>query len=293
MTSKNRVTVNFKKESFRILEDLARQYGPSLAGLTQRIVTAAIRDSMADQLYLENLRFSVAVTENDDKKKKEDIGRILKLTRRRDESSNTNILLRSRAMMLSDYRDNFSAPAFIDDRDAAEMFKEQARAHLKQHVINSIPAIVEQLGGSPDMLHLFVKKAAVRCDEIKAGLWSIIITPELHVLPVFNADLHKSKLDFCSIGYRNFKDVAVKGWDCQKYESLLLIDHATRSRSGGYFIGVSWADIDYIENGYENFHEIKENTPNYPIDLLCKIHIHNRDVNVKIFDAYGRRYANR
>ncbi|MCI9498130.1 hypothetical protein [Enterobacter hormaechei] len=283
MTSKNRITVNFKKEPFRLLESLAREHGPSLAGLTQSIVTAAVRNNVADKLYLEKLRSSAALMKYSDKEN-DDTGKILLQTSKRDEYGNENIVLRACPVKLGDY---ISQPVFLSERDAAVILKERVRECLKEHIKNCIPAVVGQLGGTPDMLHLFVKRANVRCDKTQKDFWSIRITPELHVIPVFNNDLHRSRLDFLNIRYRNFRDVAVKGWDNQKYEKMLLIDTASRSRSGGYFIGVSWSDIDYLSYGYEDFLPKEISFSRGKKELLCQIHIHNRDVSVKVFNESG------
>jgi hypothetical protein len=130
MTSKNRITVNFKKESFRLLESLAREHGPSLAGLTQSIVTAAVRNNVADKLYLEKLRSSAALMKSGDKEN-EDTGKILLQTSKLDEYGNENIVLRACPVKLGDY---ISQPVFLSERDAAVILKERVREYLKEHI---------------------------------------------------------------------------------------------------------------------------------------------------------------
>jgi hypothetical protein len=49
-------------------------------------------------------------------------------------------------------------------------------------------------------------------------------------------------LDFNYIRYRTFNSYAKRGWDRRKHSHLLYIDRASKAKSAGFFIGVSYED---------------------------------------------------
>lgn len=144
-----------------------------------------------------------------------------------------------------------------------------------------VPLIIGQLGGVPDILHLFVKKALVQyyCDDY--GQLHFKIRPELHLLPLIIDDAMNSSLDFLQVRFKQFKDVAVNGWDKRKYERIILIDNASTSRSGGYFVGVSLCKLDYMVDEYRDFHCIAIDNDTGRKSVNCMVHIHHRDVKFK------------
>lgn len=144
-----------------------------------------------------------------------------------------------------------------------------------------MPIIIGQLGDTPDILHLFVKKAVVRYYLDDHGSIIFKIRPELHALPLFINDAMKSRLDLLQVKFKQFKDVAVNGWGNMKYERLVLIDNASTSRSGGYFVGVSLYKLDYITDEYKDFHYIDINSDTGLESVNYMVHIHHRDVKFK------------
>lgn len=159
--------------------------------------------------------------------------------------------------------------------------KKPVRDALREYVISMVPIIIGQLGGTPDILHLFVKKAEVKYYHDGDISWRFNILPELHILPLFINDAMNSRLDFLEIRFKQFKDVAVNGWDKSKFERLILIDNASTSRSGGYFVGVSLYKLDYMTDEYKDFHSISIDNETGLKSVNCMVHIHHRDVKFK------------
>lgn len=282
MTSKNRITVNFKSEIYSHLIRMAGKEGPSLAGLVQRIVTAAIRNDMVDTILLEKLRLHVTSGDKDSARTELDVLKILHETRQLDLNENIIIILKSREIILCDYSFKLIDTEPFRSGELTGSLKGQARDKIREYIKWEVRAIVGQLGGVPDMLHIFIKLAKVECHKDKNNLWIFKVTPKLHVLPLFNKDIKGSKLDFFNVIYRQFRDVAKFGWKQSEYERLFLIDTASHSRSGGYFIGCSWFEINQLKKEYKNFFSVHVNDNLELKNVFCRVYMHNRDVKFKV-----------
>jgi hypothetical protein len=290
MPSHNRITVNFPFRSlYSDLKKLAQKTDLTLSGLVQKIVIASLRPDTTGTLFLEGLR---ADTSPDEVAMQErNLTRILHYTLpipKVGDTSDKLFRLNARPIALPDYP--YAPPdiKFTSHTQAGSLrtnvsdeLKKLVRESLKEYVIHMTPRITGQLGGVPDILHLFVKKAIVQYYYDDHGLLQFKIRPELHVLPLFINDAMNSRLDFLQIRFKQFKDVAVNGWDKSKYERLILIDNASTSRSGGYFVGVSLYKLDYMAGEYKDFHCIPIDDDTGRKSVNCMVHIHHRDVKFK------------
>lgn len=290
MPSHNRITVNLPSKSlYSALKKLALKTELTLSGLVQKIVIASLRSDATDTLFLEGLR---ADTNTDEVKiQKRNLTRILHHTLpvpKEEYTSDKLVTLNARSIVLPDYQ--YAAPDVKFTRhtqsgtlgaNVSDELKKLIRESLKEYVISRVPIVIGQLGGTPDILHLFVKKAVVRYYRDDHGSIIFKIRPELHALPLFINDAMNSPLDLLQVKFKQFKDVAVNGWGNVKYERLVLIDNASTSRSGGYFVGVSLYKLDYIADEYKDFYcmNIVNNTVKKSVNYM--VHIHHRDVKFK------------
>lgn len=290
MPSNNRITVNLPSRSlYSDLKKLAQKTELTLSGLVQKIVIASLRSDATDTVFLEGLR--AGMNPENAVKKDRNLTRILHHTVLMPKEENTSdiwVTLKARSLALRDYQ--YKAPDAKFERNTqvkhlnckiTNEYEKLARDSLRDHVTSMVPLITSQLGGVPDILHLFVKKALVQyyCDD--NGQFHFNIRPELHVLPLLIDDAMNSRLDFLQIKFKQFKDVVIKGWDKSKYERLILIDNASTSRSGGYFVGVSLYTLDYMADEYKGFHCIPIDDDTGRKSVNCMVHIHHRDVKFK------------
>lgn len=290
MPSHNRITVNLPSRSlYSDLKKLAQKTELTLSGLVQKIVIASLRSDVTDTVFLEGLRADTSLDEVEIQER--DLTRILRSTvmrERENYTSDKRVMLNARSLVLRDYQYERLTAEFerntqvelLNSKISNEL-KKTVRDSLREHVTNMVPLIIGQLGGVPDILHLFVKKALVQyyCDDYEQLHFNI--RPELHVLPLIIDDAMNSRLDFLQIRFKQFKDVAVNGWDKSKYERLILIDNASTSRSGGYFVGVSLYKLDYMADEYKDFHCISIDNDTGRKSVNCIVHIHHRDVKFK------------
>lgn len=290
MPSHNRITVNIpSKLLYSDLKKLAQKTELTLSGLMQKIVIASLRSDVADTLFLEGLREDTSPDKTGTQG--QNLTRILHstvMTQREKHTPDKLVTLNSRSLVLRDYQyestvvefDRYAQAGTLGNNVSNEL-KKLARGSLREHVIKMAPKIIGQLGGVPDILHLFVKKAVVQYYRDDYGLLHVKVRPELHVLPLIIGDAMNSKLDLLQIRFKQFKDVAVNGWDKRKYERLILIDNASTSRSGGYFVGVSWSKLDYMMEEYKDFDCISIDNDTGRKSVNCMVHIHHRDVKFK------------
>lgn len=290
MPSHNRITVNLPSRSlYSELKKLAQKKELTLSGLIQEIVIASLRSDVTDALFLEELRADISPESVE--KKDRNLTRILHRTVSMPKEKNTLdevVTLNACSLVLRDYK--YEAPDEISFRDTragylgdnvSGDFKKLVRESLREHVFKMVPLITEHLGCKPDILHLFVKKAVVQYYSDDHGSLHFKIRPELHVLPLFIDDVINSMLDLLQIRFKQFKDVAINGWDKGKYERLILIDNASTSRSGGYFVGVSLYKLDYMAEEYKDFNIIPIGNDTWKTSVNCMVHIHHRDVKFK------------
>lgn len=290
MPSNNRITVNLPSKSlYSALKKLAQKTDLTLSGLVQKIVIASLRSDATDTLFLEELRADT--TPEKAGAQGQNLTRILHSTVMIEKEKDTPdklITLNSRSIVLPDYQYLPSDIKFKRHTQARSLganvsdeLKKLVRESLKEHVISMVPIVIGQLGGTPDILHLFVKKAVVQYYCGDYGPVFVKTRPELHVLPLFINDAMNSRLDLLQVKFKQFKDVAVNGWGKMKYEQLVLINNASTSRSGGYFVGVSLYKLDYITDEYKDFHYIDINSGTGLKSVNCMVHIHPRDVKFK------------
>ena len=289
MPSHNRITVNLPSKSlYSALKKLAQKTELTLSGLVQKIVIASLRFDATDTLFLDELRADT--TPEKAGAQGQNLTRILHSTVmiQREKHTPDKIKLNARSIVLPDYQ--YAAPDVKFTRhtqagtlgaNVSDELKKLVRESLKEYVISRVPLIIGQLGGTPDILHLFVKKAVVRYYRDDHGFIIFKIRPELHVLPLFINDAMNSRLDLLKVKFKQFKDVAVNGWGNMKYERLVLIDNASTSRSGGYFVGVCLYKPDYIMDEYRDFDCINIENDSERNFLNYMVHIHHRDVKFK------------
>lgn len=290
MPSHNRITVNLPSRSlYSELKKLAQKKELTLSGLIQKIVIASLRSDVTDTLFLEELRADISPQSAE--KKDLNLTRILHRTVSMPKEKNTSdnlVTLYAKSFVLGNYQ--YEAPVLKFERYnrlkplSGKISNELiglVRDALREYVVSKIPNIIGQLGCTPDILHLFVKKTVVKYYRDGDVSWHFNILPELHALPLFINDAMNSRLDFLQIRFKQFKDVAVNGWDKSKYERLILIDNASTSRSGGYFIGASLYKLDYMTDEYKDFHFISIGNDTELKSVNCMVHIHHRDVKFK------------
>ncbi|HAT3905063.1 TPA: hypothetical protein I9Y49_003781 [Citrobacter koseri] len=285
MTSRNRITVNLPtNELRRHIEKLALSRGLTCSGLIRDLISASLSDNAEAAQFMDEIRRGKNVINNN---REEDVTRILRTTRKQ-QGVEQQFVLNARELVLADY--NFIL-SFNEVTQFAQQHKlmgkssnalnELVKANLKTHITEKVPAIVGRSGGVPDILHLFVKNAKIRYVMNDNGLWEFRSRIVLHLLPLFIDDAQKSRLDFFNIKFKQFRHVAVNGWDKKKYERLVFIEQASRSRSGGYFVGLSPYDIDYTMAEYNDFTpaQITHGAGSYSLNFI--IHIHHRDIKIR------------
>ncbi|MEG6216647.1 hypothetical protein UXO42_16040 [Enterobacter quasihormaechei] len=166
-------------------------------------------------------------------------------------------------------------------RKMSDIAREEVRKVLKKYILSKVPAITCQLGGSPDFLHMFVKKTIVKYYEDNDSGCNVKIQTTLHVLPLFLNDVRNSRLDFPGIRFRQFKALAVKGWDKSKYEKMVFIENASETKSGGYFTGLAWNKMGNIDEIYEGYEIFNIGSAEEPQNIYCRVHMNDRDIKFK------------
>ena len=183
---------------------------------------------------------------------------------------------------------SFPVTSTLLSRKAAALFDESNSRwekgianDIRQHINGELHRIIASLGGVPDIIHIFLKRANVKYEMNENGDISASVTPHLYVLPLMNDGVRKYHIDHANIVYKNFKFMLTNEWRHRKYARRLLLEHASASQSGGYFVGF----LHQPEN--DTAHERKDffthKTPSFSgsIQTLCKIHIHTRDIRFK------------
>ena len=293
MPSHYRITVNLP--SFRLsntLRKLAQKRGMTRSGLILEIIIACLRFDTSSARFLEELRNELKAGNAEEKSFIRDETRILHRTStivpNKDTSdADEEIVLNAHECRLPVYK--FTIP----DLSSQSEFYSKARRKmsgdtrtavmemLRAFIVKEIPVITHFMGGTPDFLHLFVKKAIVKYYEDNDFNCNVRILITLHVLPVFFNDVVNSRLNFPRIRFRQFKTLAVDGWDKNKYEKMVYIEHASGAKSGGYFIGLAWNKRDSPDEIYEGYEMLNVDDADKPKNILYKVHMHSRDVKFK------------
>lgn len=284
MTSRNRITVNLPtNELHRHLEKLAQKRNLTCSGLIRDIISASLSDNVDAAKFLDEIKENKNATNS----MEEDVSRILQATRIQ-QRAGRQLVLNAREQQLADF--NFTL-SFNDLKQleqhnvllgkSSNTLKELVKNKLKNHIAEKMPVIIDRLGGVPDIIHVFIKNAKTRYVMNKNGIWDFRSRIVLHLLPLFIDDAKKSRLDFFNIKFRQFRHVAINGWDKKNYERLVFIEQASSSRSGGYFIGLSPYDIDYTMAEYKDFTPAKISYGSDLYSLNFMIHVHHRDMKIR------------
>lgn len=112
----------------------------------------------------------------------------------------------------------------------------------------------------PDAMLFFLTRADVSYKKEKPLFVNFYATVTVYILPIHLNKKHLEKyslLDFANITYRQFSDVAKKGWNRSKYSHLLYIDEVSQSRSGGYFIGVLHEQKQFTLEDFKRFEKVR------------------------------------
>ncbi|MGP0945486.1 hypothetical protein [Serratia sp. CY74737] len=285
MTSRNRITVNLPtNELRRHIEKLALSRGLTCSGLIRDLISASLSDNAEAAQFMDEIRGGKNVINNNSE---EDITRILRNTRKQ-QGAEQQLVLNARELPLADYNFilSFNEVTQFEQQHklmgkSGNALNELVKTKLKAHIAEKVPAIVGRSGGVPDILHLFVKNAKIRYVMNDNGFWEFRSRIVLHLQPLFIDDAKKSRLDFFNIKFKQFRHVAVNGWDKKKYEQLVFIEQASSSRSGGYFVGLSPYDVDYTMAEYKDFTPAQITYGAEPYSLNFMIHIHHRDMKIK------------
>ncbi|CAB5540333.1 Uncharacterised protein [Citrobacter youngae] len=295
MPSHHRITINLPtRKFFSDLKGLAQKRDFTLSKLILEIIIAGLRFDASSARFLEELRNELKEGNAGEKSFTRDETHILHGTSIvvPNEDKDTSdayerIILKAHECHLREYE--FTIPDLSSksefDPKARRKMSDDARtevlAMLRAFIIKEIPVITQFMGGTPDFLHLFVKKAIVQYDKDNDLKCNVRILTTLHVLPLFFNDVANSRLDFPEIRFRQFKTLAVDGWDKNKYERMVYIERASGTKSGGYFIGLDWNKRDSVDEIYEGYEMLKIGDAEKQKDMRYKVHMHSRDVKFK------------
>ncbi|PYZ80290.1 hypothetical protein DNK65_19580 [Citrobacter koseri] len=293
MPSHNRITVNLPSSSLsKILQKLAQKRDMTRSGLILEIIIACLRFDTSSARFLEELRNELKEGNAEEKSFTRDETRILHRTSTVVPNKDTGdaceqIALKAQECRLRDYKftiSDLSSQSEFYSKARREMSGDARTAvleKLRAFIVKEIPVITSQLGGTPDFLHLFVKKATVKYYENHDFNCNVRILTTLYVLPLFLNDVANSRLDFPGIRFKQFKALAVDGWDKNKYEKMVYIEHVSGTKSGGYFIGLTWNKRDSMDEIYEGYEVLIVDDAGKSKDIHYKVHMHSRAVKFK------------
>lgn len=152
---------------------------------------------------------------------------------------------------------------------------------IREYITEKLSHIIASLGDVPDIIHIFLNRADVKYDINENGDVSASVTPHLYVLPLMHDGVRKYHVDHANIVYKNFKFMLANEWRHRKYARRLLLERASASQSGGYFVGFLHQPENDIAHERKDFFTHKTPSFNGSIQTLCKIHIHTRDIRFK------------
>lgn len=290
MPSHHRITVNLPTREFcNSLKGLAQKRELTMSRLVLDIVIACLRFDASSARFLEELRHDLKEGNSDEEGFNRNETRILHRTTTVVPKKDTceQIVLKAGECRLRDYEftipDISSQSGFLSNakRKMNDNIRTKVLGMLKAFIVDEIPAITQFMGGTPDILHVFVKKAMVKYYEDNDSNCNVRIQTTLHVLPLFLNDVRNSRLDFPGIRFRQFKALAVKGWDKSKYEKMVFIENASETKSGGYFIGLAWNKMEEMDEIYEGYDIFNTGSAEEPQNIYCRVHMNDRDVKLK------------
>ncbi|HED2479917.1 TPA: hypothetical protein R4Y38_001953 [Citrobacter youngae] len=293
MPSHHRITVNLPTREFcSSLKGLAQKRELTMSRLVLDIVIACLRFDASSARFLEELRHDLKEGNSGEESFNGNEAGILHRTTMLVPKKDTGdtceqIVLKAVECRLPDYEFTMSETSSQGEfhSNAKRKMSDNARTKvldmLRIFIVKEIPAITQFIGGTPDILHVFVKKAIVKCYEDNDLNCNVKVLTTLHVLPLFLNDVRSSRLDFPGVRFRQFKTLAVKGWDKSKYEKMVFIENASETKSGGYFIGLTWNKKGNMDEIYEGYELLNVGTAEKPENISCKVHMHSRDVKFK------------
>ncbi len=293
MPSHHRITVNLPtRELCSSLKGLAQKRELTMSRLILDIVIACLRFDTSSARFLEELRHDLKEGNSGEERFNGNEAKILHRTtivvpKKDNGDTCEQIVLKAVGCRLPDYE--FTMPEISSQsefhsnakRIMSDAAREEVRKALKKYILSKVPVITCQLGGIPDFLHMFVKKTMVKYYEDNDSCCNVKIQTILHVLPLFLNDVRNSRLDFPGIRFRQFKALAVKGWDKNKYEKMVFIENASETKSGGYFTGLAWNKMGNIDEIYEGYEMFKIGSAEEPKTIYCRVHMNDRDIKFK------------
>lgn len=290
MPSHHRITINLPTRKFSSsLKELAQKRDLTMSRLVLDIVIAGLRFDASSARFLEELRHDLKEGNSGEESFNGNETGILHRTTIVVPKKDTGeqIVLKAVECRLPDYEftisDISSQSEFYSNakRKMSDNTITKVLDMLRVFIVKEIPAITQLMGGIPDILHLFVKKTMVKYYEDNDSSCNVRIQTTLHVLPLFLNDVRDSRLDFPRIRFRQFKTLAVKGWDKSKYEKMVFIENASETKSGGYFIGLAWNKMENMDEIYEGYELLNVGAAEKPKNIYCKVHMHSRNVKFK------------
>ncbi|KGA65896.1 hypothetical protein [Yersinia pseudotuberculosis] len=116
------------------------------------------------------------------------------------------------------------------------------RKYILECVVSDLQETLNVLANkefTPIIFLVFIGEVSIKYQDTEGDKMRLDINYFYKVIPVYRcSDDETLMLDLKNIKYREFHDIAIKGWDRRKYSHLLYVKGLKGKRSGGYFIGV-------------------------------------------------------
>lgn len=197
------------------------------------------------------------------------------------------VTLSPKSTPLPDYNFTFShllfkpKSLFTNQQEKNAWLKNALVKEVTLHMNRYCAHLISTLGEAPDIAHIFLHRADVRYSEDSDGSIHVRVTPYVHILPLMSSEVRRYHIDHPRITYKNFRQILSKPWRQREYSHHLLLEHASSSRSGGYFIGFRHQPEHDIIDADKHFFTQDITFQNKSTTVLCKIHIHPRDIKVR------------
>ncbi|WP_241168821.1 hypothetical protein [Serratia marcescens] len=155
---------------------------------------------------------------------------------------------------------------------------------FKSEIINDIHLLIRNRltnGSKPDIVLVFVSDVKFSCkgDSINGnGFIDLEMKYSCKFIPVYlrkRINDNILRLDFLNARYMTFRDVATKGWDRSNYSHLLHIKGLSKSKIGGYFVGLLYSPQD------PSTLIINKDLLMNPVGIPCKIFMSSSAISLK------------
>lgn len=281
MASKNRLSVNFTSATTRShIQELANVSGMSQSCVVEELVRVALSKDLSSLSAIANdppLLRHAALTNEMSRHERLLLSAVKRVNKECLCFTPKRMVLRS-----------FPFPSTPLPRKAEVLFNGPEKAvntqwksdlpnAIREHINTELPRIIGSFGETPDIIHIFLRRADVEYEIGENGDVSASITPHLYVLPLMRDVAQKYHLDHENIAYKNFKAMLTHEWRPRRYAQQLLLEHASSSRSGGYFVGFLHQPENNATHEPKDFLTINSDD----VQVLFKIHIHARDIRLK------------